>query len=495
MKHIVILVMVALATNLSLASASVLEEESKFKIIGIDVYEAGLYKDGSITVRIQNTGETNGSFYGFLQDCLPFEYSNPGWLPPTIELLPGEIGLWSLPIRVESFIKTGAYANICGAVQFYNNTTQRLENGRICAPNDLYLDKNFVKRCNKFGTDSDVIASCKRNITCGIKIHKHVYSAYYYDSVSKNASVALNSDTICIPDKIIDYHHDINICDDIKIVNYTRCDYRAMYDEEQGDFICLPRPEETPEYKNIDDPDCDDAFNYFDADLNACVQKPVCPSVIKNGNSEQKIDVVFVGDGYSSDKELKSDVLKIVGSAGLKSVEPFKSNWDEFNVWMINGRDRIPEDPDGGPDRSTSLEVASGCPFGDYQVILSEKSFRSYAYFSGDAYLSLGATPENEWGRLFLHEFGHSFGKLADEYVEPQLGNWPRQPNCAPNAETAREWWGGVPGTAFYDGCSYTETNVRPTSNSIMRDHRVLEDGYGEVNKAALLKLLDKYTG
>jgi hypothetical protein len=124
---------------------------------------------------------------------------------------------------------------------------------------------------------------------------------------------------------------------------------------------------------------------------------------------------------------------------------------------------------------------------------MSKKSFRSYAFFSGDAYLSLASRPENQWGRLLLHEFGHSFGKLADEYVEPQIGNWPRQPNCAPDITTAQKWWSSISGAGYYEGCSYTETNIRPTFNSIMRAHWILKDDFGEVNKQALLNIINKY--
>jgi hypothetical protein len=92
-----------------------------------------------------------------------------------------------------------------------------------------------------------------------------------------------------------------------------------------------------------------------------------------------------------------------------------------------------------------------------------------------------------------LHEFGHSFGKLADEYVEPQLGDRPKSPNCAPDILTAQKWWAGVNDVGYYEGCSYTEDNIRPTFNSIMRAHWILKDDYGEVNKQALLSILNKY--
>ncbi|MDO8537715.1 MAG: hypothetical protein Q7S21_02420, partial [archaeon] len=92
-----------------------------------------------------------------------------------------------------------------------------------------------------------------------------------------------------------------------------------------------------------------------------------------------------------------------------------------------------------------------------------------------------------------LHEFGHDFGKLADEYVEPKIGNYPRSPNCAPDISTAQSWWGGIVGAGTFYGCSYVESNIRPTKNSIMRSHYVLKDDYGPVNSKELEKILNNY--
>jgi hypothetical protein len=248
----------------------------------------------------------------------------------------------------------------------------------------------------------------------------------------------------------------------------------------------------SPAYECTTDTQCD-KNSYCNLDIHACVVISGCSNLINNGDSKQKADIVFVGDGYANDADLKKDILKIVdyegNSNGLMSVEPFKSNENKFNIWMVRGGDLPSEN--GYIDRKAALEIAAQCTTADYQVIVSKKSFRSYAYFAGDAYLSLNML-ELRWGHLFLHEFGHSFGKLADEYVEPSKGDRSMQPNCAPDMSTAQKWWGGVPNTGYYNGCSYIENNIRPTQNSLMRDHYITSE-YGEVNKANLLKVLNKY--
>ena len=104
--------------------------------------------------------------------------------------------------------------------------------------------------------------------------------------------------------------------------------------------------------------------------------------------------------------------------------------------------------------------------------------------------------------RTIVHEFGHSFGGLRDEYFG-RIGesDRPGYPNCAPDRETAREWWGDLLGkgedelgVGFYAGCSYTMDNIRPTNSSIMRSsHSLL--GFGPVNDRYLQEKLDLFSG
>jgi len=207
-------------------------------------------------------------------------------------------------------------------------------------------------------------------------------------------------------------------------------------------------------------------------------------------------------DDVLDNDELKEVILQIVDYEGTKnglmSVEPFKSNKNKFNIWMIKNSGIEPAGEFNGPSRKKSLEVAAECTAGDYQIILSKRQFRSYAYFATDAYLSLASRSSQYWGRLLLHEFGHSFGKLSDEYIEEGraiLAEYIDKytVNCASNPTTAQLKWGNIQGTGQFDGCGYSANFFRPTFNSIMRAHYILEDDYGPVNKKTLEDLIIKY--
>ena len=136
-------------------------------------------------------------------------------------------------------------------------------------------------------------------------------------------------------------------------------------------------------------------------------------------------------------------------------------------------------------------------------------------------------------GRLLLHEFGHAFGGLSDEYVE--YGKGTRKdihllPNCAEDLENAKAKWGDlvgiegvdfytgipdVPGTKYFKndyvsvpeiglfpdgsdigdgGCAYELKNIRPTTSSIMKFQFEMDYDYGPVNERELQRKLDDYS-
>jgi hypothetical protein len=277
-------------------------------------------------------------------------------------------------------------------------------------------------------------------------------------------------------------------------INFKKIECTCGYIE--GD-VCVP-------YACCSDSDCGE-FQKCDTTAKQCVGKSECIEVVKNGDSSTKADILIVGDGYDYQK-LKEETLNVLdysgntGYYGIFSLEPFKSNKNKFNIWMITS-DSI-EYVNGKPTRDSVLALKSKCPQTEYLMLFSPKSFRSYCYsYGGDSYLSFGSEdgllPAFK-GRLAAHEFGHGFAQLADEYSETGKGSYPRQPNCAPDKATAEKWWGDLAqeGKAgYYTGCSYSfDQNVRPTLNSVMFMHWVITDTYYAVNERGISKILEKYS-
>ncbi len=232
-----------------------------------------------------------------------------------------------------------------------------------------------------------------------------------------------------------------------------------------------------------------------------------CVDLVSNGESEKKVDVVFVGDGYQSNEALRSHANQIIDISGenngLMAHEPLSTNREKFNFYIVNGGDEISNDESGDPDRTDSLNIAAECTSAEYQIILSRQNFRSYAFRSSDAYISVGDELESKDISVVTHEFGHSFGNLRDEYIEPSQGDRPGAPNCAGSREEAEQLWGGIAeknnNVGYFNGCSYVSDNIRPTENSLMRNPYVNLNPYiqsvefGPVNERKLRQVLENY--
>ena len=124
-------------------------------------------------------------------------------------------------------------------------------------------------------------------------------------------------------------------------------------------------------------------------------------------------------------------------AAALFSQEPFKSRRTDFNVWGL-----CPPSPQSGISRpSTGVHIASPVGatydvFGSerYVLTMDNRAFRTIAASAPYEFATIlvnGATyggggmygvfstvaVDNDWANyLFVHEFGHHFAGLADEY-------------------------------------------------------------------------------
>ena len=157
----------------------------------------------------------------------------------------------------------------------------------------------------------------------------------------------------------------------------------------------------------------------------------------KSGDSREKIDVAFVAEGYTK-KETKvflKDCKACIGA--LKAHEPFKSMADRFNfiaVMVPSGESgvSIPHNNDWKQTLLSSSfdtfysnrylttlrlkklhDVLSGLPY-EHIVILANTD----NYGGGGIYNSylMSAAHNDQCLPVVVHEFGHSFAGLADEY-------------------------------------------------------------------------------
>jgi hypothetical protein len=156
-----------------------------------------------------------------------------------------------------------------------------------------------------------------------------------------------------------------------------------------------------------------------------------------SGDSSKKVDLLILGDGYTQAELPKFEAQARRMAEHLFTVSPFKERAADFNVWALT----VPVPESGVSRPSTGVHHASATGlrydiFGSerYALTLDNRKFRdlaSYApyefveiVFNGQTYGGGGifgqfstAAADNDWiDYLFVHEFGHHFAGLADEY-------------------------------------------------------------------------------
>lgn len=231
--------------------------------------------------------------------------------------------------------------------------------------------------------------------------------------------------------------------------------------------------------------------------------------LINNGPSEKRLDIVIMGDGYTSAEMAKwrSDAQKVV--TGLMADPLFAENSSAFNVRrvdVVSAQSGI-DDPPYGIYRNTALNATMACSGIDRLVCAdSNLAYNAAAQVTSadgrDVILVVGNTTRYGGGggyiatmtmhsaatELALHELGHTLFGLADEYDYGSCyGGEPSAPNVTRQTQRAYIKWGAqitgqtpiptpvnryTPGTVgLFQGGNYCTTGVyRPTENSKMRN-------------------------
>ncbi len=236
--------------------------------------------------------------------------------------------------------------------------------------------------------------------------------------------------------------------------------------------------------------------------------------IVDNGPSENRIDIVIVGDGYTaSELDQYHDQVNLVVQAFFNEapLQQYASFFNVHRVDVISNESGVDNDFTLGVRKDTALDGAFFCggterllcvdpnktleaasnaeDVDQVLVIVNSSKYGGAGYPSQNIGTLSGLSPASI--EVALHEFGHSFADLADEYdyggptvyTGNELG--PVNVSIYDSTEIAgrqTKWynWLDEPNVDAFEGGNYSEQGVfRPTANSKMRS---LDQPFEQIN-------------
>ena len=186
-------------------------------------------------------------------------------------------------------------------------------------------------------------------------------------------------------------------------------------------------------------------------------------------HDENSINLVF----FSPEDEAQKYSDYLVNS------EPFKEYHDEFNFFFIDSYKPDCELYKGIAIYCHSKELikkAASCPY-DYIVVLDEMDHQ----IRSSAYKNVMSINSQHPMSVFLHEFGHSFSNLAEEYTPAKIPRGSK--NCQRDCSKFKGETNGC-----FEGCSKSHY-YRSVENGVMRT--LSTDDFGIYNDDLISTLIE----
>lgn len=246
-------------------------------------------------------------------------------------------------------------------------------------------------------------------------------------------------------------------------------------------------------------------------------------------SDENAVNIVILGDGFLEEdlKENGSYETKARELADyLFTVQPFTQNRKYFNVYLVYTAS-------ANRGAANGASVSGRTTFGSYfnsqtERLLMAGNYDSCEYYAAKAvpivnahiiFLlvnddkyggsggSIAVASTNKYSKyIAVHEIGHSFAALGDEYTDEAIAeNYPlvRLPlmaNVEDNADpNSSKWKHFLEKPAYhnvvgaYSGCYYRDNLYRPEATSIMRELNVLN--FNGPSREAIVKKICAITG
>ncbi len=258
--------------------------------------------------------------------------------------------------------------------------------------------------------------------------------------------------------------------------------------------------------------------------------------VYHSGEPTQRLDIVFIPEGYPKDEmtKFKDDCKRFAGY--LFDYSPFKENKNKINIWGVEAPSAESETDIPGKgiwkqtllnshfytfdserylmteDYHTVCDVAANAPYDQIFILVNTPKYGGGAIYN---FYSMTSAYDKRANQIFVHEFAHGLAGLADEYGNDNtyqdmypVDVEPWEPNLTTLVNFESKWKNlvepGIPiptpseekyktKTGVFEGGGYVEKGVyRPTFNSIMNSFTSNE--FNEVCKQVLQKIINYYS-
>lgn len=247
-------------------------------------------------------------------------------------------------------------------------------------------------------------------------------------------------------------------------------------------------------------------------------------TLLYNGDCDKKVDLLFVAEGYTKEEmdKFRKDAAKFMGY--LFKMKPYKSRKNDFNIWAVEA-----ESEESGtdfphlniwkntaanssfytfrtaryltaPNQTDICKLASNAPYDALYVIVNTDT-----YGGGGIYNFYGLSMSNHKyeAEVFVHEFGHSFAGLGDEYYDSEtsyedfynIKNEPWEPNITTKVNFSEKWEDmvGVDGVGLFEGGGYMAKGIfRPREDCRMKTNTAKD--FCPVCQRAINRMIDIYT-
>ena len=256
-----------------------------------------------------------------------------------------------------------------------------------------------------------------------------------------------------------------------------------------------------------------------------------------SGEQANKVDIVILPEGYTKDEMGKfiEDCNRF--AKDVFTFSPFKENKDKFNVWGV-----LAPSVDSGPDipvdtvwNNTILnsgfytfeserylmttdnksvrDLAANAPYDQIYILVNTDKYGGGAIYN---HYNVSVMKNESSAQIIVHEFGHGFASLADEYYDSSTGYddfynleiEPYEANITTLVDFDSKWKSMIEKRTpvptpdkkkFYDrvgafeGGGYVAKGVyRPMHDCLMKTFN--DDKFCPVCSGAIQKMIDFYT-